>query len=175
MEEILASIKRIIAEDGEAAVHAAEKRRPARARSTSKPMVELLDDDAEEEGSIATAPTTSSPPEAVFEPEAGTASNIREEVLELTDKLDVAEKAEEIYVSKPASIVSDETATASRSALSALSALIVKPAPLADNTLEGLVREMLRPMLKEWLDSNLPDLVEAMVAKEIARITGKSF
>ena len=30
-------------------------------------------------------------------------------------------------------------------------------------------------LLKEWLDVHLPDLVEAMVAKEIARITGKAF
>jgi cell pole-organizing protein PopZ len=32
---------------------------------------------------------------------------------------------------------------------------------------------MLKPMLRDWLDTNLPDLVEAMVAKEIARITGQ--
>ena len=38
-------------------------------------------------------------------------------------------------------------------------------------TLEGLVREMLRPMLSEWLDRNLPSLVEQMVAREIAKIT----
>jgi hypothetical protein len=41
-----------------------------------------------------------------------------------------------------------------------------------DNTLEGLVRELLRPMLREWLDAKLPDIVEAMVAREIERITG---
>jgi uncharacterized protein len=38
-------------------------------------------------------------------------------------------------------------------------------------TLEGLMREMLRPMLKEWLDENLPAVVERMVEKEIARIS----
>src|SRR3569623_1448052 len=37
---------------------------------------------------------------------------------------------------------------------------------------QGLVGEMLRPMLREWLDQHLPELVESMVAKEIARITG---
>ena len=36
------------------------------------------------------------------------------------------------------------------------------------------VREMLRPMLREWLDANLPQVVESLVAKEIARITGNS-
>jgi hypothetical protein len=42
-----------------------------------------------------------------------------------------------------------------------------------ETSLEGLVREMLRPMLAEWLDKNLPPVVEKMVAGEIARIVGK--
>ena len=42
-----------------------------------------------------------------------------------------------------------------------------------ETSLEGLTRELLRPMLKEWLDAKLPALVEAMVAKEIERITKK--
>ena len=42
-------------------------------------------------------------------------------------------------------------------------------------TMEEVVIEALRPMLKEWLDANLPTMVEAMVAKEISRITGKKF
>ena len=39
-------------------------------------------------------------------------------------------------------------------------------------TLEDLVREMLRPMLRSWLDDNLPTLVERLVLVEIERITG---
>jgi uncharacterized protein len=42
-----------------------------------------------------------------------------------------------------------------------------------ETSLEGLTRELLRPMLKDWLDSNLPQMVEALVAKEIERITKK--
>jgi cell pole-organizing protein PopZ len=38
------------------------------------------------------------------------------------------------------------------------------------NTLDDVVRELLKPMLKEWLDANLSQLVEAEVAKEIDRI-----
>jgi len=38
-------------------------------------------------------------------------------------------------------------------------------------TLEQLIRDMVRPMIKEWVDNNLPLLVEEMVAKEIKRIT----
>ena len=37
-------------------------------------------------------------------------------------------------------------------------------------TLEDLVREMLRPMLKTWLDDNLPGLVERLVRAEIERV-----
>ncbi len=68
-------------------------------------------------------------------------------------------------------VVSAATVQATRGALGALSKLIVKPEPESDGTLEGLVREMLRPMLSDWLDQNLPHLVEQMVAREIAKIT----
>ncbi|WP_394269448.1 DUF2497 domain-containing protein [Qipengyuania sp.] len=42
-----------------------------------------------------------------------------------------------------------------------------------ETSLEGLVREMLRPMLARWLDDNLPAMVEQLVKAEIARIAGK--
>jgi cell pole-organizing protein PopZ len=38
-------------------------------------------------------------------------------------------------------------------------------------TLEDLVREMLKPMLKAWLDANLPDMVERLVRAEIERVS----
>jgi cell pole-organizing protein PopZ len=38
-------------------------------------------------------------------------------------------------------------------------------------TLEDLVREMLRPLLKSWLDDNLPGLVERVVRAEIERVS----
>jgi len=41
----------------------------------------------------------------------------------------------------------------------------------AGKTLEDLVKEMLRPMLKEWLDKNLPPMVERFVEREIVRLT----
>ena len=39
-----------------------------------------------------------------------------------------------------------------------------------DMTIEAIVRETLRPYLKEWLDVNLPDIVERVVKKEIAHV-----
>jgi hypothetical protein len=44
--------------------------------------------------------------------------------------------------------------------------LEVRSAELAD----GMVRDMLRPMVKEWLDDNLPAMVERLVRDEIQRI-----
>jgi uncharacterized protein len=47
------------------------------------------------------------------------------------------------------------------------------PGPTVSNgkTVEELVKETLRPMLKEWLDKNLPQLVERYVEREIVRLT----
>jgi len=42
-----------------------------------------------------------------------------------------------------------------------------------ETSLEGLTREMLRPMLAQWLDDNLPAMVEELVKAEISRIAGK--
>lgn len=42
-----------------------------------------------------------------------------------------------------------------------------------ETSLEALTRELLRPMLAEWLDKNLPGMVERLVRAEIARIAGK--
>lgn len=42
-----------------------------------------------------------------------------------------------------------------------------------ETSLEGLVRDMLRPMLAQWLDEHLPGMVEELVKAEIARIAGK--
>ena len=41
---------------------------------------------------------------------------------------------------------------------------------VSGNTVEAMVQAMLRPMLKDWLDANLPGIVEAQVRKEVERI-----
>jgi cell pole-organizing protein PopZ len=53
------------------------------------------------------------------------------------------------------------------SSLSALGDLVL---PQRDRTVEDLVKEILRPMLKDWLDENLPQLVEQLVRAEIERV-----
>lgn len=103
----------------------------------------------------------------------------RGEVLELSDPAPFPEvpaeqpRAAAASPAGPDAILSPGAAEASRGSLEALSRLVVKPEVTGGDTLEGMVREMLRPMLRDWLDTHLPDIVETMVAKEIARISGR--
>tara|TARA_B100000949_G_scaffold221218_1_gene221795 strand:+ start:655 stop:1767 length:1113 start_codon:yes stop_codon:yes gene_type:complete len=59
-------------------------------------------------------------------------------------------------------------------AATALGKLMVKRSSSEEetnpNTLDGLMRELLRPMIKEWLDANLPAIVERKVEEEVQRI-----
>ncbi|MFM9851667.1 MAG: DUF2497 domain-containing protein [Sphingomonadaceae bacterium] len=71
-----------------------------------------------------------------------------------------------------AELVSPATAAASRNALESLATISAKPvSPSVGLTIDDLARELLRPMLKEWLDENLPGIVSSLVEREIARIT----
>jgi hypothetical protein len=75
-------------------------------------------------------------------------------------------------------LVAPETASAAASSVGGLvralaaerSALVRSGGP----TLEDLVREEMRPMLKEWLDINLPPMVERLVRAEIERVVGRA-
>ncbi|AZI36021.1 hypothetical protein NT2_04_03280 [Caenibius tardaugens NBRC 16725] len=76
------------------------------------------------------------------------------------------------------SLVNAEARSSMRESLAALAMLAEPGVPpqivrSGETSLEGLVREMLRPMLADWLDKNLPGMVENLVAAEIARIAGK--
>jgi cell pole-organizing protein PopZ len=67
-----------------------------------------------------------------------------------------------------AQMMSQTTASAVESAFHSLANTV-----LSNNarTLEDLVKEMLRPMLKSWIDDNLPGLVERIVKAEIERVS----
>ncbi|MDT9597908.1 DUF2497 domain-containing protein [Sphingosinicella rhizophila] len=135
MEEILASIKRVIAEDG----RQPPPTRPGRAQRPSAPPPVAPEDD----------------------------------VLELSEPMADADSPED-------PLISEDAAAASRQALAALSVAHGRgeAAPgdvtIAEGPLEAVVRDMLKPILKDWLDRNLPEIVEELVTREIARITGKS-
>jgi cell pole-organizing protein PopZ len=70
--------------------------------------------------------------------------------------------------------VDEEVAETTRHSLAELSSVAAAaPAPAAVNPLEEMVREMLRPILKEWVDEHLPNIVNDHVKREISRITGR--
>ena len=127
MDEILSSIKRIIADD--------DRLRPTAKRNV-KPTSH---DDAEE-------------------------------ILELTETA-ADEEGDDV-------LLDDNKAQSLRHSFSALQTLSEPGAApqivrSGETSLEGLTRDLLRPMLKDWLDNNLPPIVEAMVEREITRITKK--
>ena len=128
MEEILASIKKVIAED-----------KDARAGET-----------------------------AVEQPRHDFEERQEDDVLELSDEL-----APQADIGPP--LLNAAAAGATRNALDQLStvAASVPAMPQQANPLEDMVREMLRPILKQWLDDHLPRLVDEHVKREISRITGR--
>jgi len=176
MEEILASIRRIISEDD---APPAEDAAPA---ATEEPAALEAAPAPEPEPEPAAEPE---PVAAAAEPEPEPEPVAEEEALELTDKvethgdLDVvapaaappAPQREPAPMAAPApveSLVSEHAATAAASAFGQLSAAIAMPR--SDRTLEDVVRELLRPLLQQWLDDNLPAIVQQSVEAEVARI-----
>lgn len=72
-------------------------------------------------------------------------------------------------------LIDEQAAGKSRQALEQLQtvAATTPPPPPSGNPLEDIIREMLRPMLKQWLDDHLPQMVDEHVKREISRITGR--
>ncbi|HEX4846849.1 MAG TPA: DUF2497 domain-containing protein [Novosphingobium sp.] len=137
VEEILDSIKKVIARDNRADAAVVRKEREERG-------VKAAEAEAEDD---------------VFE-------------------LDAAAELVDDEAAEDAPLLPESTASSMRESIAAL-AMLAEPgvAPQivrsGETSLEGLTRELLRPALAEWLDKNLPPLVERMVAAEIARIVGK--
>ena len=160
MEEILSSIKRIIAEEGDAAT-GTRTRRPA-PKATTTPIRDALSDamDADDEEVL-----------ELSEPVAEERATPAPMPIGAPD-VPPAPTAKPVQRA-PEAILSERATEATRGPLEALSRMVVKPQAAGSDTLEGLVRELLKPMLREWLDDNLPQIVETMVAREISRITGR--
>lgn len=175
-EEILASIRRIISEGAE---HTDTRAReggtsPAAAGEGSDPDPVWTPDDevldlSQRIGSAATGDSRS-PPDAAAQ--GGPPKGEPEDVLDLTEV--VARKGEE-------ALVSPATEAATAAAIAALAAALkdesrsVGDIRLGEGrTVEDLVGEIVRPLVREWLDRNLPSLVERLVEKEIQRLAGRA-
>jgi cell pole-organizing protein PopZ len=161
MEEILASIRRIISEDDVEQSEPIEEEDGFPPQREPEPEPEIV---AEEPPPPPPEPEPEPEPELELEPDPVPAPPAveQEDVLELTDRIEPLQDIE------PA-LVSDPTAAAAAAAFGHLSASLLMPQDL--RTLEDVVRELLRPLLKQWLDDNLPDIVEAQVQAEIERIS----
>ena len=228
MEEILASIRRIIADD-EAKPPGSDK--PAASAPAPKPavMTDIPPSKVPAVVAAAAKPAAPPPPPAAPPPApAASATNSQDDIDALLNGLDEATTEEEVRPPQPDGevfeltddmavpsvappqpsfqtiepeddleftesaaskaiqrapandpsctppapplppILSQTTVSAVESAFNALAHTV-----LSNNarTLENLVREMLRPMLKSWLDDNLPGLVERIVKAEIERVS----
>jgi uncharacterized protein len=152
VEEILESIKKVIARDNRVGALEARRRRT------------LVPDQPEPEPA----------------PLART-HQVRDEaeVLDLAD-MECAPEAEALPLAEDddTPLIAEPMRDAMQENLAAL-AMLAEPGARpqivrsGETSLEGLTRELLRPMLAEWLEANLPGMVEKLVQAEIARIVGK--
>jgi cell pole-organizing protein PopZ len=145
MEEILASIRRIISEEEQAPNAEAV----LDLTQTEDPAVTAEDDIVFEAVEQAVAEETPVPQATIARPAP-------------TDTPTPTATPAETILSPP-------TTSAAAGALARLAGSL-KIADTPNQTVEGVVRELLRPMLKEWLDKNLPAIVEARVEAELERI-----
>lgn len=200
MEEILASIRRIISEDDQPAEEAASdadadadaeaEAEPSEEAEAADDVLELTEVAEEEEGQeeAAAEPEDAEPEEPTEEDEELSIDDVLDEVdvpdeLELRDEEPSAEEILEPAAAAPtaeeAGLIADQTAVAAGGIFGSLVAAVDRAhggSTLGDGnrTIEDLVKEVMRPMVKEWLDENLPDLTERLVRREIERLARRA-
>ena len=181
MEDILQSIKRIIADEGEPA--------PTVAGSDVLELTELLAEDVAVPDTVAATEAEDATPQV----ESVSFEELMAEPAPAAPVAAPAPPPAPAVVAAPASVVkaapipeatgekimSDATVAASAAALSALTnrssaapTTHISPGFRSGTTVEDLVLESLKPMLREWLDGNLPAMVRSLVEKEIRRLSG---
>ncbi|MCC7038167.1 MAG: DUF2497 domain-containing protein [Alphaproteobacteria bacterium] len=172
IEEILESIRQIISEDGtpvDAATAAAKPAKPAESIAAPVPP---------KPKQIEAPRPVAPPPPARPEP-----------ILDLTERVEPPKPAaprivleespeeEEVEVVDDADhLLSDNTADAAVASLARLLANNMSverelPGRPGNVTLEDMTREVLKPLLRQWLDQNLQHIIEKMVAREIERLS----
>ncbi|MEO1040575.1 MAG: DUF2497 domain-containing protein [Pseudomonadota bacterium] len=197
MEEILASIRRIINEDDEPGDKPEEPTAPEPvAEAQPEPVVEDVAPEPEPEPAPEVDEGVLELTERVEDDAAGT------DPLAVADDLMIVDREDEIApepepepapepeaepmfaaepepepepAPEPAPVVDedsllDETAAGAAAGMFAALSDNLRVSSDQGQTLEGIVRELLRPMLKQWLDENLPTIVEEKVEAEIERV-----
>jgi len=176
MEEILASIRAIIADDREsnAAKAAAAAPPPPAAKTPSGPQIIYSSFGG---GRPSAEPPRSAPPQDAPSapqpnaPSARSSGEARSEPPALPARPAPAVTKPPLparEVAPEPSLLSKEADRRVSASFQSLAGVLAPPDP---KRLDEMAREMLRPMLKAWLDENLPVLVERLVSAEIQRVT----
>ena len=156
MEDILASIRRIL-NDGETEGPAEAAAPPAAPQAATTP----------EAGQNAPEPASV----AGVEPAQGEEVFILDSAMMVTENATAAEAADEGSIASTETVAAaSQSVGALKKALSERQASVYKGAAVS---LEEIVREEVRPMLKGWLDANLPAIVERLVRAEIERVVAR--
>lgn len=180
MEDILASIRRILSEEENAeaaAGNAAEEKEPDPAGEPEEEDVLVLDSSMivseREAATPAPSPAPAAAAPAMAQPEP-------EPVPVAVPPPTAAPSTETPAAASPAaaSLLAPEAAAAALTAMSDLvrtlaaerSTQVHRGGP----TIEDLVREEIRPLLKTWLDTNLPPIVERLVRAELERVVNRA-
>jgi uncharacterized protein len=183
MEEIIASISRIIAEDKHPGEKRAEETRaegPVRSSAAEESDILELTQAVNEDGSVRRVrPRTEGEAGPPAELAAATGSVAADPTARIEPHVEAA--IEPQLDAGRERIVSAAASGAAAAAFAQLGALPrdrrregEPPQGGAERTLEEIVREMLRPMLQSWLDEHLPGVVERLVRDEIARVVGEA-
>lgn len=200
MEEILASIRRIISEDDAPAETAAapeaepqpEPQAAAEAAPEAEPVVSpaLMDETPSRQEPESSEEDVLELTEA-YEPPATESIGDLDVSAPEPEPFPAAAVSESVFAAEPVevhtpehpsvptasydSLVGDSAAASAASAFAGFASTLRKPEPAdvtfpSGPTIDEMVRGLLRPMLKEWLDANLPAIVETQVRKEVERI-----
>jgi len=215
MEEILASIRRIIADDdaskpAKASEAAVPPKQPPAATAPSRPAMPAQSSKPAAPPPAAPKPAATAPaavansqdeidamlaeldgpPKATPRPMTTQPAEQPAEVFDLTESMETAATptpgpapsfrtidgtSDVVFSNRPEpqpahdrALISNQTIAAVDSAFNTLAHTLIGQNA---RRLEDLVKEMLRPMLKSWLDDNLPSLVERIVRAEIERVS----
>jgi cell pole-organizing protein PopZ len=176
MEEILSSIRRIINEDDEAPAEDGDAEPEAAAEEAAADDFDAVDafDEIEAEPEAEDAGDVLELTEKVDEPDMGTDPLAMDNDLMIVDR-EEEEEPEPVFDAAPVEEEVEDAIMgepAAAMAAGAFGSLLdnIRISETEGQTLEGVVRALLRPMLKDWLDANLPDIVEEKVQAEIERV-----
>ena len=185
MDDILASIRKIISDDEARAQVSGSAIPPAAANAPSpgakRDDVLLLTDLVEEPPEIPAVPQPTPLPQRIDPVSAGEMPQPTVPPIASIEPVSAIVPVEAPVKQPSDTLVESGAAGVAASAFERLSQAVQDsvPAPAAQDpgpavggrNLEDIVKDMLRPMLKDWLDKNLPPMVERYVEREIVRLT----